>query len=533
MEGDPAAAQILIAVLMRKSSASAPALQGGADATIVRAAVRSLCVNGSAPARSTLEQILVNEFPTSDDGAAFSEAVDVLTAKPTAFSEAILVSALKQPQAWRQLPAGAPPGPVAPGPRLLGALRTTAPERLRMVLAEAVVGRKVPPAAAENVRAMLLEPAAVNLGPQAVLYGAMEPADSAKQRLEEMFLVYASETMRRVIATSVGSDDPLRAAPIPPSDPLRAVAADLQLVERVNRSLWNTTSQTLCERLQGIESLERQATTLALGLMVPRDNVRASVLRALRMNKQDGPQALRTIFASNGSFFDPGAIVTLKTIFRMTSLSAKFGTVRPGTTQAIKDLMDSRREAGRQNQEWAEFTSQMSANLCSLFNSVSASARPGGEGVRAVGLVTSGGPSVLAQTSFERPSRAKDLPIELNGQARVVARCDLSWPRDAAFQGTVQADATEVHYVRIQQSTANPRALVNHYRTQLSSPAELLQDGGKRLWLDGRPRWPNTGNKLSVDVFLTRSKPGSGPAPDTEERMIVEILTIEIKAPDE
>lgn len=530
MEGSPVAAQILVSLLMRSDSLTAAPGRGESDPAIVRAAVRSLWTNGSAPARSTLEQLLLNEFPTSDDGAAFSEAVEALASKPTPAGEAILLNALKQPQAWPRTDPNAR-GPLPPGPRLLGALRSVASEQLRLALAQSVAGGKMPPAVAENIRGMFMEPVAANLSPQTVLYAGASMPDPAMQRLEEIFLVYSSEATRRMIASPDGQDDPGRVAPGPSNDLRRAASADPQLADRVSRLLWSGAGQVLCERLAGIESLERQGMTLALGLTVPRNNVRASAQQALRMNWQDGPKGLQAAINANGICLEPGAVIALKGVYRISSLSPKFGTTRRSTTHAIKNLMASKEEAARLNDAWARFTYQVVSGYCGLLNETATPVRLSDEGGRVVGGIGSGRSSVLARTTADSPKASTELPIELHPQARVVSRYDLRWPSENASRGAGQVDTTEMHYVRIQQTTPDPRALVNYYRTQLSTPAELLLDGGKRLWLDGRPRSADSRKKLSVDVILTRTKAGVGPAPDTEERLTVEVLSIEASVP--
>jgi len=250
------------------------------------------------------------------------------------------------------------------------------------------------------------------------------------------------------------------------------------------------------------------------------------------MNWQDGPEALQSAFTPNVAYFDPGAIVTLKSIYQKPSSPPKFATARRApSTQALKNLLASKEEVARINQEWAHFTCQLATNLCEVLHRAATPVRL----AEAIPPTASEGVSTqlptLTRASFESTKASDDLPIDLHPRARVVSRYDLRWPADAASSAAASADGTELHYVRIQQTTSNLRILVNHYRSELSSPAELLLDGGKRLWLDGRPRSSNAGNKLSVDVFLTRSKAGPGPAPDTEERITVEVLTIEIRTP--
>ncbi len=129
------------------------------------------------------------------------------------------------------------------------------------------------------------------------------------------------------------------------------------------------------------------------------------------------------------------------------------------------------------------------------------------------------------------------LPIELHSDQNVVARYDIKWPPSAPKNSTLKLDPVEIHYVRIAE-TGDPFKVWKTYSRALKTQGRMLQQDKVAL-LDTVKEGTAPGRKLSVDVLITRTQPGTAAPQPTDrkskkkpvEPLVIEILTIEMKDP--
>ena len=119
-----------------------------------------------------------------------------------------------------------------------------------------------------------------------------------------------------------------------------------------------------------------------------------------------------------------------------------------------------------------------------------------------------------------------------------MSRYAMRWP-DTLPAGVPAASvgATEVQFIRIQETTTHLKSIVTHYRYQLGTPAEQILQDGQTLWLDSQKRVPDHAERgapdrrRSADVVISRAKKTSYAAIDQEEKIAVDILLIEVNDP--
>ena len=79
------------------------------------------------------------------------------------------------------------------------------------------------------------------------------------------------------------------------------------------------------------------------------------------------------------------------------------------------------------------------------------------------------------------------------------------------------------------EERANFRRMATYYRRQMHAPTEYVSRRG--AWLDSLTDGSTPGRKRSVDVLITRSTPTPFNDHEKEERLAIEVLSIETNDP--
>jgi hypothetical protein len=478
-----------------------PKKEGNKPAELTSALVRALVANGTATAESCVLGLLTGDILAPDDQIAVDAAMTAMVRIARVETEDAVARAILTPEELR--PAGRGQV-VAEGLRkaALAAVRAGGSSRLRLRLTTAAVDPHQPGSLKLLLRALLSEPVVENLEAMAVLYGS--PATDAGTRVTiETYLANSSsqfvgqllqipETMPALVA-------------LPP--PARLAA------------LWNAElGAAVTRQLELLESLSSQPRLILLAATIPTDTVRPVLYQALRRNWDDGPQCLTTVLMAPQSCWEPGFYVTTKLLRpSLTDTADQVAKVKSRLTKRkpVRAPPPGKKDEDLLRLEWLHMQYSMLLALCQRVN---ASGRAQ-EGVASAVAVDGQG------------NHDAEPPIPLHEGARVVTRLDLDWPKGLP-EGVPERDVavTQVKYIRIQQTTTRLKALVNHYRQELGSPAEHPLQDGLTLWLESHKRLPDSGRCRSVDVIITRDKKTYQPR-DPEEKIALEILSVEMNDP--
>jgi len=401
------------------------------------AILAALAANGTAPARTALEQVVTGKLAL-DDKTAVQAAVEALARHPAPETEAILYRAL----------TGAAGAPAGQGKRasafesmVLAAVPPESTEEFRVRLAGHVVDRGTDDSVRRRLEELLAQPCVENLAAQVVIFREFETPAETKAGLEQLFTVYGSETVRRLLGVPEqaidGSSSPRshrhRAWRVPTAAQARqAVAADPALPGRVTAHLWNRGfADHLAERLYHLDSLDQQAELICLAGTIPVDSLRSSVYATLARNWQDGPAGLESAGLPARVLTDPGLILSVKTLPH-ESLDEESGRKPTHARASVHDVHDARRHREKIMDDWAGFGEELVLATC---RRLELAARARAAGGHAAG---DGAPSVR-------------LPLKLHESARVVARYRTTWPEDLRSRvPAASVDPLEINYVHVE-----------------------------------------------------------------------------------
>jgi hypothetical protein len=190
---------------------------------------------------------------------------------------------------------------------------------------------------------------------------------------------------------------------------------------------------------------------------------------------------------------------------------------RPSTSKnsGRSDLQEARKQHEKIKEDWARLCGELLLATCrrlEMASRVQGSAGKPPRGAKAEG-----------------PPGAR-LPFALHESARVVGRYRAVWPDDVQSRvAGIGLDPLEINYVRIEE-TSRYRKLLAYYRRRMD-PAEESADS-QGVWLATLRDRLGTGCKISVDVLVQKANPDDTYEKlDQDEKLSVEILTIEIRAP--
>lgn len=495
------------------------------DRNLLRAVIVALA-RQPGELRAVLEGILWGRIATDDDKCALDCTLEVLFASPDQHAETLALQILRQRARGEDSP-----NEIAHKKRVLAAVANTGSNSFRLELARmALAAETAAPLRSEYLR-VLCEPRVENLPAQLALYRdpALSPAVHAI--LERIF----SDCALRALALAAGLPPPStgeaktsahsrrqagRARDAEPGTSPEARTHALHgapdLIAQAATGLWTGAFQDVMgQRLFRLESLDRQTGLFTLVSSFPTDAMRAQVQQALSRNWQDGAESLQA--ASAGC--EPGFLVVVKTLPRRgaawSPAAPRISPDRNGNSRTPRDIAqvsEAKQEIDRVGGDWFRFSHNLSRSLIQRLEAASRNSVPASPGTR-------------------DPDAAHECPIDLHPDARVVARCRILWPEAFPQADGFRPDGLEVHYIRIHETTRHVKAIVAHYRRRLKAPLEEVADNGRTLWLDSVGPGRDDDRLRSVDVIISKSKAVAFATPNEEEKIAVDLLTVEIRKP--
>ena len=196
----------------------------GLSQQTIQAVIRALAFIDTPSAKTTLMEVFTGKFDTDDNATARLEAFKELAVEPTpALEEAMFLAITKPEELWpdfKKKPAAQNPGMGAPGmgmeigaggygaggygndqlmQAIIQAVDTSASEGFRTKLATFLLDPNTPRDKIQKLRTILEKSIPQNIGAQLKLYMSREPDDQTKQKLEQYFLEYSSESLARIL----------------------------------------------------------------------------------------------------------------------------------------------------------------------------------------------------------------------------------------------------------------------------------------------------------------------------------------------
>ena len=260
-------------------------------------------------------------------------------------------------------------------------------------------------------------------------------------------------------------------------------------------------------------------------MTVPRRAIRARLQHTLSRYWDEGPAVLRSAATATGTLCEPGFLVTLKAANRrgLAGVQAEVEKVAKATRAAKVRQVHGRgaKQGAAQNNseakpaagtdatlssagEWLKVQENLTRALCRRFHRAAAVNH--------------------AAARKSEAGEAVEPPVPLHEDAEVALAYQRVWPEDLpSTLANLSLDRMEVKYLRMEHR-AWPKNLTDHYRSQLRScQVRFIQDG---LWVDGLGPADAAGNRLSVDVFITRPTTKGMKFVDEEQELTIEILAI-------
>jgi hypothetical protein len=476
----------------------------GADTILIEAIVAALVVNGTPLAWQTIDQLASGNLRTSGNQAAAAAALKMLFSRPGQENEESLLRIIR-------LAARPQPADFAPADRkgqhaiLLDLLKSSASVSLRVRLANYMIAPETPQTWYDQLWSCLQESRPENLAAQSVLYQSDRPDPTAKRLLEQRLIAASSAALGRLLGTIPPPERRPAAAPTAAADPY--AVAEL---------IWTPGFASVIERrLAAIDSLEQGANLLLLTSAIPTDRVRAAVLRTFRMHWEEDPKPLEAIRAVERTIADPGFLLLAKILPRKDAAvfgggiggsdrgGASHAPAGKGPTTRTTTKVAALREAKQQRehiaQQWSKFAENMLRAMCQQFRAVATAPAAGGD--------------------------AKELPLKPYVPADIVAAYRADWPEGLSEKPAGLGIAPlRVRYVRIEQQV-RPLKVLAYYRRQLPDCEEHRVEQG--VWLDALTPTNAGGAARSIDVLITKANKNIPALADQEQRLIIEILTIE------
>jgi hypothetical protein len=505
---------------------------------LVETIIVALGSNGSAAAKSTLEQILSGTLPTEDDKTAVEAALKTLIANPSPEGDALLLRALTAADALRPADRQGPWPAKELRAKAMELVKPAASENLRQKLAEALAERFAKLDAQDPMRELLSVTDPLNCRAQIVLYEGATAKD-VKLKLEQQLLGYASTAMARMLGISEGAEEGVAVAVSPAASGNKP---DLELGSRLAAQLWSDKFLGLVEpQLADLRSFDKQSQLVLLAGTIPLEPMRAALAKQLlppRKHWIDGPKALETAGLFDKVVTDPGLLVLVKMLPRKEAKGArapadtlprpgKSGrtpvTPPAGKTGAAGKVAEAQKKQ-QAEQDWMTCSSKMVALWCKRFCAVAQA--------REKAAVESGKPA----PDLAAPKLPSE--FELDPDAKVTAAYHLVWPDDApAALGSAKPGSLEIHYLRIEE-TSKPKRLISFYKKVLAkvtlAKVTDVRTSDKSAWIDSLRPGSQKDRRRSVDVLISRApgEQGGDLAKDDEDaELVVEILAVEIKDP--
>lgn len=498
--GKEAAAKLLTSLVLLPPAESEHPPEANpppADPALVEAVAAALGTNGTPTARQTLGRLITGRLKTGDQRGAAQAALKSLIEHPSVEHEEMLFRVLTAAEQLR------PPGQDELSAdellRLaLELLEQKATPQFRKRLAQHFVEAPRSCPVPEPLLRFLAAPVAANLDAQAMLYQSTRIDRTLRVGMQRHLAAFSAEVLGQAFGVT---------SPSVPS------GEETNWPTHVAAQLWTASFARAIEgELDRATAIKEAASAVVLAASVPTDLTRAALYRALEEHWEDGAEALAEAGVPGESPRDPGLVVVLKLVRRRAAASTRPDAakrLRSSRTDS-KELLASQQAREDINKSWDRFLQDVVRALCGQWGSCELSTPEASGGPR---------PADIA-------SAARDLPLTLHATASVRALGRVDWPATAP-PGFV-ADPLRVHYVRIEEK-ARPAKLLGHYRRQLGSCEMRPLDHG--VWLDKLSAGGGVGWRSSLDVLIRSANPESRRLPEEEQKVIVEILSIEIRDP--
>jgi hypothetical protein len=478
----PDAAELLVSIVQAMSTGrSADAIGRGplAASGLIDVIAKALAVNGTPPAWQALEQLAAGELGGVDSSVGRAAAVKALLECSSQKSDEVLLRILlaepPDPFSNRQAASRA-----TSRDSVLTLVKEKATPYLRQRLAESIVAGNAPAGAFERYWSCLEEALPQNVPAQVVVYQADRVDPEIKTALEKRFSVQAAAVVDRLLKIPTTKDRKVRAA-----------AADISVDPKLaTASLWNAEFNAAVEqRLAMIEKINQSGDLVALASAIPRPSMHEALVRSLKLHWDEGPASLEKLGASA----EPGVLIVLKmlppkkTAARVTSA----GVTKTSKSAMLKARQDEDKNANR----WSECAEHVLKAMCDRL-------------------------CLAAVADVE----VDEVSIKPHPGAEVVAAYRSDWPEDCGDEMVCQPPVLlRVRYVRIEQLD-RPSRIAAYYRRQLPGAQEHVTKDD--FWLESLTRAGN-GAWRSVDVLMTKPKDNVPGAADQEQRVLVELVTVE------
>jgi hypothetical protein len=229
----------------------------------------------------------------------------------------------------------------------------------------------------------------------------------------------------------------------------------------------------------------------------------------------DGPIPLRNAGAVSRVISEPGFLVLLKAASHKSGGGGRLEAGKyalPNKSTATQLIAARQKRNVQIENAWLNLIQELAQTHCGRLRDAAAA--------KAEAIRQSGQPF----HTFQPPA---GLPVSLHSDSLVFAAYHLDWAAELPrICSTIPADPLSVYYVRIEDRTRLAK-MQSYYRRQLKlCETHPVQHG---VWLDSLAA--ESGRRRSVDVFITVANPDSQRLPDDEQKLIIEILSIETRDP--
>lgn len=475
------------------------------DAKIIEAVIVALADNGTPAAWKTIEQVALGKLAVKAPEAAVLEAVKMLIEHPSLESEEALlcvVASASQPfsNGYGQEKA------VERKDQILSSVKSSASRQFRIRLADHIVSSQPSLQVFDRLWSCLQNQSAEDLIPQVVVYQSNHLSKTAREKMEKWLLPESNAALWRLFGVR---PEPVKRK----KKPKNATPTDyMALAER----LWSPGFATAVKRrVLAVDTLEKSKESISLASTLPRGSIRTVLHRTLKLHWEEKPTALKKNGLGKEVIPEPGFLVVLKYLPRKDPPSddsihaSKRSSKSRSSSPKTAALLDARHKRDEIAYEWMAFSEELTRKMCQHFFTAAVARGD-------TGLITAD------DVDSDR------FPLKPHPGAEIVAIYTSSWPDDIKNASTQLAalPPLRVHYLRIEQR-AKPKRVLGYYRRQLHGHEEHKIKQG--VWLDSLASSSDKPLDQSIDVLITTPGTDNPGLVNSEQRLVVEILSVECK----
>lgn len=611
------------------------------DPATIKTIVECLAAIGNESARQTLGQILAGKLKTDNDRAATEGVLESMVANLRPEYEEVLFAVLTTPEKVRppDKPGPGQPGSTTPQPgmysadpsamysgmyspmpgaagakmtaadmqkKALALIEPIASDKLRVRLANFLIGPEVPDAQRNLLGRFLTEERPENAAAQLIFHAQEQTAAHVKAAFEGYFSKFSSTAMAGILGIppdqldikpagqqpsgqpygdpAMGMSQPPMGMgqPMGPGGPPGATAArggwtfgfgtargagggqpdmysgmypgmdtsmsshmpgtsmppgasaaaalpkerapDPDLPYRLAKLFWaKNFVSPIQNRLEESESLDKDVGQVLLASTMPLGSMRATLLSTLQKHWDSGPNALLAPGVLDQVVSEPGFAIVVKMLDRADpklgramplrggmgampggmpmGSSGEGSQPQPGARPGLGDrrailaekaaaTLRAKMEAEQLSYAWMQTSEQVARALCRRLYTAS----------RAKARAASRAGEELDMAAGRGEKFSEMLPSALEPAAEY----HLEWP--AQLQQKLQGialDPIKLHYARY-QAKSKPSQVLTGFKRKMRKATEHVSEVGR--WMESFYDDPETGNKVSIDVLVTRQK---------------------------